>query len=156
MTKVEHDELLAETKAVMLGGKYLLRLSDICARVPDNWALCELGRSLNMTKNAFEAEMLIAQTIHAAMLNRETNGVPYSFRAGPIMDDWSGLNNSGTAYGFLLNNGFFVEEQLDLSEVKKPPKNVIADRDGKYTVIYITNKLLIELETFFLTKTAKT
>lgn len=39
----------------------------LAGRVKDNWALCQLFEG---TRRASEAEMMVAQTLHAAVINQ--------------------------------------------------------------------------------------
>lgn len=112
--------------------KDIRRLAD---RIKDNWSLCELFAE---TRRAAEAEMMVAQTFHAAVINQEKQGEPFSFRGDNVLTcHGGGLADNATAYGMLLQRGYFVEEQ-------RPPK----------TVIFVTQKLVEYLDAFFAKKEA--
>lgn len=105
-------------------------ISRLAALIKDNWSLCEfLGNS--------EAEYMVAETIHAAKINLEQHGEPFSIRgAGVFACTGGGLFDNGSAYHRLLDEGLFVEDQREI--------------DGQnVTVIFPTQKLIEKLDAFF-------
>ena len=105
----------------------------LAGRIKDNWSLCQLfeGR-----RRACEAEMMVAQTIHAAKLNAKEHGKPFSFRgAGVFCWSGAGLVDNASAYAMLCEEEFFIEDK----------------HDGR-TVIFPTKKLVKYLNDFFSSK----
>jgi len=104
----------------------VLRLKSL---VKDNWSLCNFyGKS--------EAEMMIAQTIHAAVINFKDHGEPFSFRGhGVFTSHGNGLFNNRQAYASLIKDGMFVEEVR-----------------GEQVVIFPTQALINKLDEFFAKK----
>ncbi len=82
-------------------------IEQLAGRIKDNWSLCKLFEG---TKRAAEAEMLVAQTIHACVINYKKHGEAFSFRGeGVFRCCGDGLWDNRTAYGMLIDRGFFVE-----------------------------------------------
>jgi len=105
----------------------------LAKRIEDNWSLCNL---FDGTPNAFEAEMMVAQTVHASVTNHEKRGEGFSFRGDGVFGrGGGGLVDNATAYGTLTEQGYFTE----------------GDREGK-PVIFITQKLVDYLDAFFAKK----
>ncbi|KKL70044.1 hypothetical protein LCGC14_2108840 [marine sediment metagenome] len=104
----------------------LAQIEDIrtlAERIPDNWALCELFAH---KRRATEAEFMVAQTLHACRLNAKEYSVAFSWKGDGVESrGGGGLVDNATAYGYLLSDGYFVEDE----------------RDGK-TIIYMTQKLV--------------
>lgn len=102
----------------------------LASRIKDNWTLCKL---FDGTKRAAEAEMMVAQTVHACVANHAKQGEAFSFRGdGVFSSGGNGLVDNGTAYGMLVGRGYFTE----------------GDRGGK-VVIFVTQKLVDYLDGFF-------
>lgn len=99
----------------------------LAKRIPSDWSLCEL---FDGTSRAKEAEVMVAQTLHACVLNHKAHGVAFSWRGERVFSrGGGGIVDNGTAYGMLLKREYFVEEE----------------RDGK-TIIFVTQKLVDLLE----------
>ncbi len=84
-------------------------VQELAAAVPDNWALCQLfeGR-----RRACEAEYMVAETIHASRINAEAHGRPFSFKGDGVHSvSGAGLADNGTAYAWLVDDGYFVEDE---------------------------------------------
>ncbi len=106
------------------------RLAEV---IEDDWSLCKLfdGR-----KRAKEAEVMVAQTIHAARMNASTDGEPFSYKGKGLNNcSGGGIVDNATAYAMLINEEFLVENE----------------RKNK-TVIFPTQKLIELLDEFFLMK----
>lgn len=98
--------------------------------IEDNWSLCELFAG---TRRAAEAEMMVAQTVHACVTNHAKRGEAFSFRGNGVSSyGGGGLVDNGTAYGMLVGRGYFTEEE----------------HDGK-VVIFVTQKLIDHLDAHF-------
>lgn len=100
------------------------------AKIKSNQFLCELfdGR-----RRAAEAEYMVAETICAAVLNAAAHGEPFSFREDGVHDSGGGgIVDNYTAYGWLVSDRFFHEDE----------------RQGK-PVIFPTKKLVDHLDAFF-------
>lgn len=84
---------------------------DLASKIPDNWALCQLFEG---TPRACEAETMVAQTLHACVLNHKKHGTAFSWRGDGVQTPRQkcGTDNA-TAYGMLLNRKYFVEEGRD-------------------------------------------
>lgn len=94
-------------------------------RLADSFSLCDF---LGVT----EREVMVFQTIRAAVRNLDTAGEPFSVRGTNVFaSSGNGLINNGPAYVYLVDNGYCEEEE----------------RDGK-TVIFPTRKLLDGLIAF--------
>lgn len=108
---------------------FIDRLKTVRLHIKDNWSLCDfMGKC--------EREDLVAQTVCAAVLNVERLGEAFSWKGNNLdRDDPSGLCDSGTAYRWLVDCGYFEE----------------ATRDGK-PVIFPTGRLVARLEGFFAKK----
>ncbi len=94
------------------------------------------GYLWNFMDNA-ERETLVAQTVSAAEVNLREQGEPFSIRGPGCLQGWQrcGTNNRA-GYEYLINNGYFVEEQRVV--------------DGEDTVvIFPTRKLLDKLKKHF-------
>ena len=100
----------------------------LAKQAPDNWALCELFAG---TRRATEAEVMVAQTLQACVLNHKEHGKAFSWREDGVFG-CGGLIDNATAYGMLLEREYFVEEE----------------RDGK-TIIIITQLLVNYLDKYF-------
>lgn len=102
----------------------------LAKQIKDNWSLCEL---FDDTPRALEAEMMVAQTIHACVINHQKLGEAFSFRERRVYSrGCGGLENNASAYRMLLNRGYFVKNQ----------------RRGK-PVIFVTKKLINLLDHHF-------
>lgn len=103
------------------------RLAEIIA---DNWSLCELFAH---KRNACEGEYMVAETIHAAAINAKAHGKPFSLKGNGVHScGGGGLVNNGAAYGWLIEDGYFVE----------------SEHEGR-PVIYPTRKLVLHLDAHF-------
>ncbi len=81
----------------------LAKIEDIkrlSKQIIDNWSLCELFKG---TRRASEAEMMVAQTFHAAVINHAEHGKPFSFKGEGIEGyGGGGLVDNCTAYRIYL------------------------------------------------------
>lgn len=78
---------------------------------------------------------MVAETIHAAVINFNQHGEPFSFK-GRIQDSGNGLIENSTSYAALLRDGLFREETRKI--------------DGRTrTVIFPTPLLIEKLKQFF-------
>ena len=102
------------------------RIKALATKIRNNWDLCgsQWGNC--------EAETIFAQTIHAACINLEKRGEPFSIR-GAGLDIETRLARNASTYRTLVNDGFLREETRDL--------------DGEdAAVIFLTDKALDALE----------
>lgn len=77
-----------------------------------------------------EAEGMVQQTIHAAMINLDKRGEPFSIRGDGVFGvSGGGLINNGPAYKRLLDDGLFCEDERVIDDKPK-------------VVIFPTRKLL--------------
>lgn len=105
---------------------FVADLRAVRARLKDSFSLCEF---MGVT----EREVMVFQTIRAAVTNLDSLGEPYSVRgSGVFTVAGNGLFDNRSAYTYLVDKGYFDEE----------------DRDG-LTLIFPTRKLLNELMDFF-------
>ena len=103
-------------------------------KIKDNWALCQLFEGHH---KAFEAEYMVAETVHACVMNHKEHDEAFSFRGGGIRSTGSGgLVDNRTAYDRLIDQKYFIE----------------GEHDGK-VVIFMTQKLVDYLDEFFERKT---
>ena len=117
------------------------RINRLCDKIPDNWALCEF-------LDNFEAEMLVAQTLHACQINLEKRGEAFSFRGDGVFSvSGGGLVDNGKAYCRLLDGGYFEESHRQATDVN-PPDDIRVSANGQVVVIVMTEKLLKKLEWF--------
>jgi len=101
----------------------------LAAVIPDNRALCELFDG--KCRCAAEAEMMVAQTIHAAKLNAEKHDEPFSFEGYGIRSrSGDGLVDNDTAYSWLLDKGYFVNNQRQGRTVIFPTAKLVTVLDG--------------------------
>jgi len=92
-------------------------------RVPDNWALCEFLGSC-------EAEMIIAQTIHAACRNYDQCAEAYSIRGPACLSVFGGgLIDNATAYHRLIEGGLLIEARRGGNVVLFPTKKLVERLD---------------------------
>ena len=109
-------------------------IQDLVAKIPDSWALCQLVEG---TSQAFEAEYMVAETLHACAINHKTHGIAFSWRGDGVQSArQSDGTNNGSAYAMLLDRKYFVEE----------------NRDDK-VIIVITQKLVDLLREYLAKKT---
>ena len=108
----------------------------LAGRIKDNWSLCQLFEG---QRRACEAEMMVAQTIHAAATNAQGDPAePFSWKDPNVnYTGGGGLVDNATAYHMLLAKYYFVEEQ------RQHP-----DGDER-TVIFPTRKLVSYLDGYF-------
>ena len=99
--------------------------------IKDQWSLCELFKG---TQRAADAEMMVTQTIHACVANHAKRGEAFSFR-GDGGFSVGGLVDNGTAYGMLVERGYFTEVEYD----------------GR-PVIFVTQRLVDHLDAHFAKK----
>lgn len=100
----------------------------LAERIPDNWTLCKLFED---HRRACEAETMVAQTIQAARINAKEHGEPFSFKGGGVKtSSGGGLVDNRTAYGWLVREGWFVEDERQGRTVIFPTKKLIAKLDG--------------------------
>lgn len=99
------------------------------------WGLSNFAEQLGIHRRQSEVETMVDQTVRAAALNLEQNGVPYSFRAPNVLAD------NDQVYAALVDDGWFVEGEVPAASVKTPPKK-LKPQDGKYHVIYPSPNLL--------------
>ena len=129
-----------------------LELEELTRAAPDPWALCSFMEGY---RRASEMEYMITETLHAAKKNVKDHGEPFSFRgAGVFTFSGGGLADNGTAYGQLLDQGFFMEEIRPASSFQKIPKDIKPDSKDAVTVIFLTEKLVRKLRNFLKIKTA--
>jgi hypothetical protein len=107
----------------------ITRLKD---KIKDNWSLCNFyGKS--------EAELIVAQTIHACVTNHKDHGQAFSFEGkGLHTSHGNGLFDNRGAYGSLVKDGMFIVEEWE---------------DRK--VIYPTQALINRLDEYFAKKELK-
>lgn len=101
----------------------------LAGRIKDNWALCQLFEG---TRCASEGEMMVAQTLHASVINHDKHGQAFSFRGAGVRAprQCDGTNN-GFAYQTLLEREYFIESEFE----------------GKPTIV-MTDKLVKVLDGF--------
>jgi hypothetical protein len=103
----------------------------LAGQIEDNWTLCQLFED---HRRACEAETMVAQTIHAAKINAKEHGKPFSFKGDGVHGSSGGyLIDNGTAYAWLVDEGFFVESGHSVL---------------KREVIFPTRKLIDRLDRF--------
>lgn len=109
--------------------QFIADLRAVRTNIRDGFSLCDfMGVS--------EREALVVQTIVAAVNNLDTHGEPYSIRGkGVFTTHGGGLIDNRSAYGYLVDVGYFEEENR-----------------GENVVIFPTRKLLDALLRFFKTK----
>jgi len=116
------------------------RLEALATAIADNFALCEF---LGMT----EAEVLVAQTVHAAYANAKRRGIQCSFRGdGVFSQGGNGIYDNGKGYRKLLDEKLIIEEQLLAKEFEPLPKGIKPDSDGKVPLIWLTDELVERLD----------
>ena len=99
-------------------------------KIPNDWALCQLFEG---TRRAAEAEMMVAQTIHACGLNLKEHGEAFSWRGdGVFSSGHGGLVDNGTAYGMLVDREYFVEEERDGKTIIRMTQRLIHLLDGHF------------------------
>lgn len=92
------------------------------------------------TRRAAEAEVMVAQTFRASVVNHREHGEAFSFRGKEVFSvGHGGLVDNATAYGMLTGRGYFVEE----------------GRDGR-VAIFVTQKLVEYLDAYFARKDYRT
>lgn len=109
-------------------------LTRVAAKVKDNWSLCESkwGKS--------EAEVLVAQTIHACANNLRAHGDAFSWLMPTAAGRYgNGLFDNGHCLSMLLRDGSFVEEPYE--GPVSPPEGV-ARKDGKPRILRCSEALL--------------
>lgn len=103
-------------------------VSRLAERIDDSWTLCQLFEG---HRRACEAETMVAQTIHGARINAKEHGEPFSFKGdGVNSSGGAGLVDNRTAYGWLIGEGFFIEDKRQGRAVIFPTKKLIARLDG--------------------------
>lgn len=96
---------------------------ELARQIKDNWALCQLFEG---ERRAFEAEYLVAETVHACKFNHATHGEAFSWLGENAQSrQGGGLMDNSTAYDMLLREKYLVEEI----------------RDGK-PILFMTQKLI--------------
>lgn len=106
------------------------------------WGLSAFAEKLGIHRRGSEVETLVDQTVRAAAIHILLNGQPYSFRSPNVFAcGGGGTVDNGTAYASLVAGGWFVEAEVPVADVKKPPKD-IRPKDDKYAVIYPSADLL--------------
>lgn len=106
------------------------------------WGLSGFAAKLGIHRRGSEVETLVDQTVRAAAIHILLNGQPYSFRNPNVFTyaDGGNIDNAG-AYAYLVHGGWFVEAEVPVADVKKPPKDT-QPQDDKYAVIYPSADLL--------------
>lgn len=98
-------------------------VNELAAKIKDNWSLCQFME--NNGPRASEKEYMIAETIHAAKLNIEAHGEPFSFRGNGVFSvQGGGLADNATAYSYLVNEGYFIEDKRKGRAVIFPTKRL--------------------------------
>lgn len=97
------------------------------SKIKNGFSLC------NFLGNC-ESEVMVAQTIHACVLNNDKHGEPFSFRGDGVFMVGGAVNNA-KAYNQLLRKSLFVEDE----------------RQGK-VVIFPTQLLIDKLKIYFTEK----
>ena len=73
---------------------------------------------------------MVAQTIHAAVLNSDTHGEPFSFKDDGVHgNSGAGIVDNGRAYAWLIRDGFFVEAERECRTVIFPTKKLVEHLD---------------------------
>lgn len=106
--------------------------------IEDHRSLCEL---LGKT----ERELLIAQTIHACLINLKERDEAFSFkvalRDGPHFENLA-------SYKWLIDNGL-IREELRHATMVNAPRDVPRNEEGDVTVIIPTEELFRMLSRHF-------
>ena len=94
---------------------------------------CSLGSLFDGKPRAYEAELIVAQTIRATQENLTDHGEAFALLS-PSLDSCTGggLCDNRTAYDWLKSDGFLREDK----------------RNGK-AVIFPTKKLILLLQSYF-------
>ena len=96
-------------------------------QIKDNWSLC------NFWGNC-EAEVMIAQTIHACVLNHAEHGEAFSFKGGNVNSIHNGgLVNNHRAYHQLIDQGMFIEDEFKSRTVIRPTHSLIQRLDEYFS-----------------------
>jgi hypothetical protein len=104
--------------------------------IKDSFSLCNfLGKT--------EREVLVAQTIHACVMNLDIRGKAFSFKA--ILLDGPHAENIAS-YQWCVNEGLFREELLSIID---PPEETAMGDDGRPIGIIPTLKLFAKLAGHF-------
>lgn len=82
-------------------------------KIPDSWTLCEF---LPM----HEANDIVAQTLHACVVNFNNRGEAFSFLGKGMGYSPTGICNYGSAYDGLLKKEYLVEEKRENKVVMIP------------------------------------
>ena len=108
-------------------------LHEVAKKIKGDWSLCEFMGNC-------EKEVMVGQTIRAAIINLEKRGECFSIRGDNCL---LGRQRCGTdnasAYNYLIDNGYFEEAERIVDE-------------KKIVVIFPTRKLLDKLKVFFAEK----
>ena len=102
----------------------------LAKKIKDNWSLCQFAQD---TGTGCEIEYLIAETVHACVLNHKEHGEPFSFNKIKYS---TSLCNNFSAFDWLVENGLFIDTK----------------RKGK-RIIVLTQHCIDRLDEFFNKKT---
>jgi hypothetical protein len=90
-------------------------------QIPDNWAICEFTGDV-------ESELMVAQTLHAAVINFDKHGEAYSIRGPGVRSIGPHVNNA-RGYQKLLDWKYIVEDERDGKVVIFPTVTLIKALD---------------------------
>lgn len=111
------------------------RIRRLAAQITKGWELCD-----SWLQNS-ESELMICQTLSAAVINLEKRGEPYSIRGVGVFSCGQCVDND-RAYRRLVSEGYFTEEERTIDGIAA-------------TVIFMTPKLLDAVEAHFANEESK-
>jgi hypothetical protein len=97
----------------------------------DKRSLCHLFPN---RRRGAETEAMVAQTISAAVINANGDpGEPLSWRGkGVFSSSGNGIVDNATAYGMLVSQGYFIEEQRQNQTAIFPSKKLVQHLDNYF------------------------
>ena len=118
---------------------FIKRLLKVAKSIEDHWILCEFAEKT-------EAEVIVWQTVQAAVINLEKQGLACSFAAPGL---YSGRQMCGTdnhAGFFICKERKWFDVQRVAASSVKVPDNVKADGNGNVELLWPTVQLLDDLD----------
>lgn len=114
-----------ETTATLATEKDILRLVNA---IENDWTLAMF---MSKHKRAKEAEVMIAQTLHACKLNLSKGRGLFSFKGDGLQQrsGW-GLIDNPTAYATLLRIGYFIEDVYEGRSIIRPTQTLVDALDS--------------------------
>lgn len=90
-----------------------------------------------------ETEVILWQTLHASVSNNEKYGLPFSFAAQGLFSSMgNGIVDNDRGFSRATSLAWLVSQKVRADNFAEIPPNVIKDRKGMVTILWLTPKFI--------------